>query len=225
LHQHWSIASEDKTLAEEISLEVKDIWYQLLIEIGDANGIDLFAKHSKFTHRNLPENWQWNLQIIEKSVAAYFAKYASKGSAEIVEKYKNSSRQSVCPSRWTGSSKSVKEEIKKWTFEYTTTELCPIDAKIFYEKLRARIPFSSAVIHVEGSYEILNQDNGKTYCSGSYESGYFSRSDFEYLSRDIRGYYGTAESRANQDTEYSSDLWASRRLGSIAESDIRYVTV
>ena len=56
---------------EQLLLQVKDKFYQVLSELSDKEGIDMFARRGfQGTWRNRPDKWQWDLQVIEKSVAA-----------------------------------------------------------------------------------------------------------------------------------------------------------
>lgn len=139
LHLHICIAAKHEDISmielEAICHRIKDKWYEVLLEMittkpvtrgnwtGNLPGIDMFecrgsTKNKHKTWRYRPDIWErgWDIQPIKKSVAKYFAKYASKeaksGNGFEIQKGLN-------PSRWWGSNKLVKDEIKNFRYDYT----------------------------------------------------------------------------------------------------------
>lgn len=139
LHLHISVSArpEDLSMIElkMICYDIKNKWYQVLLEMiatkaitrgnwtGNLPGVDMFERSgsSKYKHetwRYSPEVWKkgWDIQPIKKSVAKYFAKYASK-NAKSGNKFEI--QKGLNPSRWWSCNKPIKEEIKNFRYDYT----------------------------------------------------------------------------------------------------------
>jgi hypothetical protein len=127
LHMHLLIASPDckSDRIQEISQGFVSKYYDLLGELSDESGIDMFATKYGKTHRNNPERWQNKIVMPEKDISKYCSKYLSKdGNAK---KPWQKPDDSLCyPSRMWGSSSNLKTAIKAYreqvTLEYVTAD-------------------------------------------------------------------------------------------------------
>ena len=107
LHLHFAIGSSDLRDALSLAQEIEFRWFETLLELKEKTNVDTFKKNERWTWRNLPQHWKSDVQVVSKSVAAYFSKYAGKQSGVV-----NRTNYSFCPARWWGSSKSIKQGIE-----------------------------------------------------------------------------------------------------------------
>jgi hypothetical protein len=116
LHLHFAIGSSTLSDAVSLAQELEFMWFELLLELKDKTGVDVFRKTPNWTWRNSPQEWKSHCLPVYKSVAAYFSKYCSKQS-----KASGKSAKYYSPARFWGSNKSIKDGIKagrkKWKFE------------------------------------------------------------------------------------------------------------
>lgn len=118
LHLHLLIADPEKNL-QSLAQKLESRWWQTLEFLSKKNQVDLFARRHGGSWKGVPSRWQSHIAPIQKSVAAYFSKYASKGlkpsSATSYQK------KLFSPSRWWGCSTEIKAQIKihrqKWKLE------------------------------------------------------------------------------------------------------------
>jgi hypothetical protein len=131
LHQHWCIAIKDQPMmADYVCRMLKAKWFELLIELSEKSGVDLFRRKG-FTGswRERPDVWQFSINPVRKSVAAYFSKYMSKNlETSKYNKARKAARDkrcgtpearaegamvlSLCPSRYWGCSASIRKMTK-----------------------------------------------------------------------------------------------------------------
>lgn len=107
LHLHFAIAGSDMTEVKKVAQGLEYMWFELLLELEQKTGVELFRKNRDITWRNKPEKWRSHVLPVYKSVAAYFSKYAGKSA--------NSQPKHGCtfyPARWWGSSRAVKQGIE-----------------------------------------------------------------------------------------------------------------
>jgi len=143
LHLHIAVHHPKSELLSTICSDVKRAWIRILKDIGDASdGISMFAnKYGK----DVPEkHWQMHSAQINKSVGAYFSKYAGK------EESKQSWYCQKYPiSRFWGSSKTIKDVIKEnsieclWDFQGRLEE-----AEKFHQSLLEKILLSAEIIKI-----------------------------------------------------------------------------
>lgn len=129
LHLHFAFGHDDKERGKEIAESLLQYWWDLLKYLSEKNSVDLFArssadirKHTPWvtTWKNSPHKWQGHTAPIQKSLAAYFSKYAGKScevkvrksSAGNVSQPSYVSNAKYHPVRWWGSSRAVKNAIK-----------------------------------------------------------------------------------------------------------------
>lgn len=115
LHLHFAIAGSDMTEVKKVAQGLEYMWFELLLELEQKTGVELFRKNRNITWRNKPEKWQSHVFPINKSVAAYFSKYAGKSA--------NNQSKHGCkffPARWWGSSRAIKQgiELRRERYEF-----------------------------------------------------------------------------------------------------------
>ena len=108
LHIHLLVAGQ-QALTKGIAQSLEYQWWELLWELSEKTGIDIFRKNEKWSWKYRPDKWQSHCQPIQKSVAAYFSKYASKSANQIPAAI--GKKAPKCPSRWWGCSSHLKNQI------------------------------------------------------------------------------------------------------------------
>lgn len=118
LHLHLLLADKERDL-HYLAQRIEQRWWVLLQSLSARLNQDLFKKLSRGTWRQKPWKWQSHVAKIRKSTAAYFSKYAGKGSNDIQSSAKF--KTVGTPSRWWGSSRTVKKAITasraRWSWE------------------------------------------------------------------------------------------------------------
>lgn len=79
LHYHCVIGADDPYKWKGFSVLVKEQWIEILADIGEKTGANMFLARNGDSHYENQHNIQVDTQIIEKSAAAYLSKYLSKG--------------------------------------------------------------------------------------------------------------------------------------------------
>ena len=186
LHQHWCIAIKDQPmLTDYVCRLLKAKWFELLMELSDKSGVDLFRRKG-FTGswRNRPDVWQSSVNPVRKSVAAYFSKYMSKNlETSKYNKARKAARDkrrgtpeagvegamvlSLCPSRYWGCSQSI----RKLTKLYTVTIVCEVgsskDAEDIYKLLRQAVgAIAEVVSEVSRNFLKADEKTGFIYAKG-----------------------------------------------------------
>ena len=108
LHIHLLVAGRGQ-LTKGIAQSMEYQWWELLWELSEKIGIDIFRKNAKWSWKYRPDKWQSHCQPIQKSVAAYFSKYASKSANQTLAVSGRKAPKS--PSRWWGCSSHLKNQI------------------------------------------------------------------------------------------------------------------
>jgi hypothetical protein len=125
LHLHMALGCEDTLIVEECARAVRAKWFCLLEELGELTEIDMFAKSSTFTWKDKPSAWQSHCMPIEKNLAAYFAKYASKDKDSGIPK--SGSPVLFYPTTWWGRSRDLAQAVRENTIKiclnYLTEEV------------------------------------------------------------------------------------------------------
>ncbi len=128
LHLHICVAHQ--TQGDRIGENLVARWYALLSELSEKTGVCLFT-HQKGDRCTVRSKWQSYCQPVEKSVGAYFAKYAGKKES------KNSMWVNRYPvARFWGSSQSLKEVAKSLSFDWSDSQLLSSDC---VESLQQRV--------------------------------------------------------------------------------------
>ena len=107
LHMHFAIGCSNLPDAVSLAGQIEYKWFELLLELKDKCDVDVFRKNNRWTWRDVPEKWRSHVLPVYKSVAAYFSKYVGKQSNCLTRNNK-----AFCPSRWWGSSSSIKRGIE-----------------------------------------------------------------------------------------------------------------
>lgn len=115
LHLHLLVASPEKNM-ESLAETLQSRWWVLLKSISAKEGRDAFARRTGGTWSKSPFRWQSHIAPIRKSVAAYFSKYAGKGSS--TSSKSSTHNRAFCPSRWWGCSTEIKAQIKAHRQKY-----------------------------------------------------------------------------------------------------------
>lgn len=123
LHIHLAFACRDEVVRRAVLSQFHDYWVGLLRSISKMIQIDLFereqGKKGLRTWKDHPEKVQADASVVEKSVAAYLAKYM--GKEKVIANPKHPYTNSFYPSRWWGSSLHLKRQLNELTEIYSVT--------------------------------------------------------------------------------------------------------
>lgn len=100
LHLHWCISLPSHDSGEPLLRGFHKQWRKLLLTVSRKSGIDMFARSEGGTWKGDPTKPRTDAQRCEKSLAAYMAKYCSKGNDSLQNKAHS-------PSRWWGVSRPL----------------------------------------------------------------------------------------------------------------------
>lgn len=186
LHMHWCLTVDNSpAMSRILCKQIRAKWFDLLEELSVKTGIDLFRKRGlSGTWRHTPEVWQADIQLIEKSVAAYFSKYLSKNCE--TSKYNRDRRDrqetlrkkypdrveyarviSLCPSRYWGCGSRVKQLCKRYRVDVCFAVASRQEGDYvasFISKWLAEI--SDKLTEVRRSFKKVAPDTGYEYCKG-----------------------------------------------------------
>ena len=107
LHLHIAHYHPDESEGMLIGNILIEQWHKILCEISDTSGIWMLSGKHKGDYE-MKEFYQHHTQPMRKSVAGYFAKYASKASQKEENNYIRKFSQIYPPSRFWGSSSQIK---------------------------------------------------------------------------------------------------------------------
>lgn len=116
LHLHFLVAAP-MTEVRNIAHCLEYQWWELLWELSKKTQVDLFRRDSRKTWKFDSCKWQSHTAPIQKSVAAYFSKYAGKQSQSKPGFCGNGKR--FAPSRWWGCSSHIKKRITQTRTRYS----------------------------------------------------------------------------------------------------------
>lgn len=127
LHLHMALGSENALVAKKTAHDIEYQWFELLMQLEDITGIDCFARKDGGTWRKDPSVWQSHVAEIEKNLAAYFAKYASKDKDTKLAQ-KEGRAPLYYPKTWWGRSRDLAQAVKDQTvvirMNYQTENEC-----------------------------------------------------------------------------------------------------
>ena len=153
LHLHmclgWKVCPEDRYALAEL---IKDKWFQCLLELQAKAQVDVFQPAGfRPSWRDKPSVWQWDCQHITKSVAGYFSKYCQKnsqingqsggvkkkgGEVPPLRSTKTKNYLNIYyPSRYWGSSQSIKKWIKRLTHSMLIETYSPEETERVYARI------------------------------------------------------------------------------------------
>ena len=155
LHLHIALYHPDESEGLWISQKIVNQWHKILCDVGVRTNTDMFVKKDRKSS-TIRSNHQHHCQPMQKSLGAYFSKYAGK---------KESKQEWYCRrfpvSRFWGSSRNVKEVVRSMSFaqiwEYSRPESLDKIRTIIYEIIM------SNDCNLQSSYDF---DIIKTYADG-----------------------------------------------------------
>ena len=111
LHLHMALSGVPQERLLRLGRKIRKTWYRVLEEIGRRENTDMFIRRGGFGRNTYKQFLKGNrVAEIEKSLAAYFAKYVSKGKTKNPS---NASEHAYYPSRWWGISRKLLVKVKK----------------------------------------------------------------------------------------------------------------
>lgn len=131
LHLHICHYHPDASEGMLIGNMLIDKWDKILHDISDETGIDMFSpKEGRM--KTLFFQHQHHTQPMYKSAGGYFSKYASKASKSDENNYVRRFSKIRPPTRFWGSSRTVKELIKENSFSFSETSISSTSEQNFY---------------------------------------------------------------------------------------------
>ena len=171
LHLHIAIYHPDETEGLWICTKMINQWHKILCDIGERTQTDMFVRKDMKTYTPR-EKHQHHCQPMQRSLGAYFSKYAGK---------KESKQEWYCKmfpvSRFWGSSQTVKEIVKSMSFsqvwEYCKEESLERVRSMIYEILigndcnfHSKYEFDISKIYADGNKLALAKGERSTfYCA------------------------------------------------------------
>lgn len=177
LHLHLLIADPSRDLSS-LAETVRQRWWALLQSLCTRTGEDVFAKSRRITWKHTPSAWQSHVAPIQKSVAAYFSKYAGK-TASPTSKVKGF-RKVYTPSRWWGSSKMVKEEIKKERRKYRL-EVSASVGEVILKELQSFLDMPGKLKTYKYRFDLGKSKNGTNLGGGDVCINYYDTQTFNRM--------------------------------------------
>lgn len=111
LHIHMALSGAGNAELLRLGRKVRKCWYRVLEEIGRKSSTDPFARGKGYGRNTYREFLKGNrVAEIKSSLAAYFAKYVSKGKTKSAGQ---GGSKIYPPSRWWGISRSLLSKVKK----------------------------------------------------------------------------------------------------------------
>lgn len=179
LHQHWCVASPDYDLSKEISHSLAGCWFSLLFELGTIEQIDMFQREgNKGSWKDRWDKWVWDEQRVEKSVAKYFAKYASKGVSSDKKGEDNVRINQSYPSRWFGSGKNLKEVCKAWRIDFSIVNIHKDEVEYLKSILIDLISDYGIVKKYAYSFQAIDRETKYVFNSGETEILYIDANKY-----------------------------------------------
>lgn len=125
LHLHYCVAVHDGSSRQSIIERFKSEWVRILKSVSAKAGIDLFQRGFGGSWKDRTDAVQAYAQPVRKSVAAYLAKYCSKGH--------DTSQAFYCPSRWWGCSRAALHALEEMTLTIALDSLSLRKAQQIFE--------------------------------------------------------------------------------------------
>jgi len=138
LHLHICLWHKIANLAAKAGVQIVQKWYEVLQDIQDKTGVDMFVRRDKKTYTP-KQKWQSRNEPMRKSAGGYFSKYASKASNKKERNHIYHLARKYPPSSFWGSSQSVKIIVKSEAFDFRFENSNPEYSEKFYNGIRAII--------------------------------------------------------------------------------------
>jgi len=200
LHLHICVWHKDKHISAKIGVYLVQQWYKILQDIQDKTCVDMFVRKDKKTYTP-KQKWQSRNEPMRKSAGGYFSKYASKASNKKERNHIYYLASKYPPSRFWGSSQSVKIIVKAEAFDFRFESHKSDYSEKFYDGIRAII--AEFEIKCYNSYDWkfqkeFHSNNGisveiRTITEGFKQNYYFSDEDFIEVKHAINLYIGKYE--------------------------------
>jgi len=177
LHLHILVSDPERDLLN-LAKKIESRWWALLQLLSSRLNLDLFRKSSKVTWKSTQSKWQSHVAKIQKSVAAYFSKYASKACS--AGRKKNGFQMVGTPSRWWGSSQQVKKDIMAARLKLTW-EVSPSTAKKVFCQLEEFLKVCPQIKSYSYDFDLGVTANGTALGGGIVSINYYSSDDFKRM--------------------------------------------
>jgi hypothetical protein len=109
LHWHCITASKDSAVLERVQAGFHQQWINILQDIATMSGVDVFARSDARgggSWKDSPDKVQTDVTPLDKTAVGYLASYQKKG--KVLD-------DAVCPSRWSGCSRSLTQDCRAMT--------------------------------------------------------------------------------------------------------------
>ena len=182
LHLHIAIYHDDNQTSKQIGDRLIETWHDVLVDIGVKADCCMFTskKKDRCTIRSLHQNVN---QEMKKSCGGYFSKYASKGEngKERIKMERWSKLYS--PSRFWGSSQSIKNIVKENSFSFNLEMLNGSESMELYEFCLSFLTDRTLLDYGEYDFkkEIENDGCKKTIAEGFRQNFYIPSGDYQEL--------------------------------------------
>jgi len=182
LHLHIAIYHDDNQTSKQIGDRLIETWHDVLVDIGFKANCCMFTskKKDRCTIRSLHQNVN---QEMKKSCGGYFSKYAAKGEngKERIKMERWSKLYS--PSRFWGSSQSIKVIVRENSFSFSLELLNGSEAMELYEFCLNFLTDRTLLHYGEYDFkkEIENENCKKTIAEGFRQNFYVPVDDYQEL--------------------------------------------
>jgi hypothetical protein len=116
LHLHIALMNPDKEKSRLCGEKILEKWFDVLLSIQEKSGVDMFCRNDRKSCV-IRESHQNVNQLMRKSAGGYFSKYAAKAEKNEENSYVSKFSKKYPPSRFWGSSKSLKALCKEFSYE------------------------------------------------------------------------------------------------------------
>lgn len=181
LHLHMALSGASREELLRVGRKVRKAWFRVLEDVGRKSGANMFLRRGGRGNNTYKEFLKGNrVAEIRKSLAAYFAKYVSKGAAtdskgKVVHWYP--------PSRWWGISRKLLKKVKEERLNVRITNLseeqCVELLSMAEAFVRRHSPIRSTGYNFELSYG--NGSNARPVGIGARWLYWFSDESFDKI--------------------------------------------
>lgn len=182
LHLHIAIYHDDKEISKQIGDRLVEAWHNTLIDIGLKADCCMFTskKKDRCTIRSLHQNVN---QEMKKSCGGYFSKYASKGENGTERAKMEVWAKIYSPSRFWGSSQSIKNVVKENSFSFNIEMLNGSEAMEVFEFCLNFLTDRTLLHYGEYQFkkEIEHEQGKKTIAEGFRQNFYVLPEDYQQL--------------------------------------------
>ena len=182
LHLHIAIYHADKEISKQIGDKLIETWHDTLVDIGTIANCCMFTakKKDRCTIRSFHQNVN---QEMKKSCGGYFSKYASKGENGTERIKVERWSRIYSPSRFWGSSQSIKNVVKENSFSFNIEMLNGSEAMEVYEFCLNFLTDRTLLHYGEYEFkkEIEHEQGKKTIAEGFRQNFYIPPHDYQEL--------------------------------------------